>query len=213
VVLVDTAGIRRRSAARDRLERYSLLRGIKAMERSDTVLLLMDATEGVLTQDQHVAGYALEAGKGLVLLVNKVDLVEPERRKAAAWARSVQAAFKFAPHAPLLTVSAKTGYGVAKVLPAALEVVGQRRLRVPTNELNRVLRESFTYRPPPSYKGKRLRLDFATQASSETPTFVMFVNDPNLLHFSYRRYLEKRLRERFGFSGNPVRLVLRPSKR
>ena len=213
VVLIDTAGIRRRSAARDRLERYSLLRGIKAMERSDAVLLLMDATEGVLTQDQHVAGYALEAGKGLVLLVNKVDLVEPERRKAAAWARSVQAAFKFAPHAPLLTVSAKTGYGVAKVLPTALEVVGQRRLRVATNELNRVLREAFTDRPPPSYKGKRLRLDFATQSSSEAPTFVMFVNDPDLLHFSYRRYLENRLRERFGFSGNPIRLVLRPSKR
>ena len=213
VVLVDTAGIRRRSAARDRLERYSLLRGIKAMERSDAVLLLMDATEGVLTQDQHVAGYALEAGKGLVLLVNKVDLVEPERRKAAAWARAVRAAFKFAPHAPLLTVSAKTGYAVAKVLPTALEVVGQRRLRVPTNELNRVMREAFADRPPPSYKGRRLRLDFATQSSSETPTFVMFVNDPNLLHFSYRRYLEKRLRERFGFSGNPLRLVLRESKR
>src|ERR671937_2670809 len=183
VVLIDTAGIRRKSNARDRLERFSLLRGIRAMERADAVLLLMDATEGVLTQDQHVAGYALEAGKGLVLLVNKVDLVEPERRKAAAWARSVRAAFKFAPHAPLLTVSAKTGYAVAKVLTTALEVVGQRRLRVPTNELNRVLREAFTDRPPPSYKGKRLRLDFATQSSSEAPTFVMFVNDPDLLHF------------------------------
>jgi GTP-binding protein len=209
VVLVDTAGIRRRSGARDRLERYSLLRGIKAMERSDAVLLVMDATEGVLTQDQHVAGYALEAGKGLVLVVNKVDLVEPDRRSAASWRREIESAFKFAPHAPLLTVSAKTGQGVPRVLPTALEVVGQRRVRVPTNELNRVLREAFTDRPPPSYKGKRLRLEFATQASSEAPTIVLFVNDTSLLHFSYRRYLEKRLRERFGFNGNPLRLVLR----
>ena len=209
VVLVDTAGIRRRSAARDRLERFSLLRGIKAMERSDAVLLVLDAAEGVLTQDQHVAGYALEAGKGLVIVVNKIDLVPAERRRAAAWRKELAEPFKFVPHAPVVAVSAKTGEGVGGILPAALEVVGQRRVRVPTNELNRVLREAFLSRPPPSFKGRRLTLRFATQAESETPTIVLFVNDTNLLHFSYRRYLEKALRARFGFAGNPIRIVLR----
>ncbi len=213
VVLVDTAGIRRRSAARDRLERFSLLRGIKAMERADAVLLVMEATSGVLTQDQHVASYALEAGKGLILVLNKIDLVEPEQRTAVAWKRQIASNFKFVPHAPVVMVSAKSGSGVRKLLPAALEVVGQRRTRMPTNELNRVLREAMSERPPPSFKGKRLSLNFATQAQSEAPTVVLFVNDVNLLHFSYRRYLERKLRERFGFAGNPLKLVLRQENR
>ena len=213
VVLVDTAGIRRRAAARDRLERFSLLRGIKAMERADAVLLVMEAPTGILTQDQHVASYALEAGKGLVFVINKVDLVEGPERTAAAWRTRIAQAFKFVPHAPVVLVSAKTGAGVGKLLPAALEVVGLRRTRIPTNELNRVLREVMTERPPPSYKGKRMSLSFATQAESDAPTIVLFVNDVNLLHFSYRRYLENRLRERFGFQGNPLRLVLRPEKK
>ncbi len=213
VVLVDTAGIRRRSAARDRLERFSLLRGIKAMERSDAVLLVMEATSGVLTQDQHVASYALEAGKGLILVLNKIDLVDPEQRTAVAWKRQIAANFKFVPHAPVVMISAKSGSGVRNVLPAALEVVGQRRTRVPTSELNRVLRTAMSERPPPSFKGKRLSLNFATQAESEAPTIVLFVNDVNLLHFSYRRYLEKKLRERFGFAGNPLKLVLRQEKK
>jgi GTP-binding protein len=209
VVLVDTAGIRRRAAARDRLERFSLLRGIKAMERADAVILVMDASTGVLTQDQHVASYALEAGKGLVLAVNKIDLVDPKLRAAKAWQNQVAANFKFVPHAPLLTISAKTGQGVGKVLTTALEVVGQRRVRMPTNELNRVLRQAFAEHPPPSYKGRRLILRYATQAASEAPTVVLFVNDTGLLHFSYRRYLENQIRTRFGFAGNPIQIVLR----
>ena len=211
VVLVDTAGIRRRSGARDRLEHYSLLRGIKAMERSDAVLLVMDATTGVLAQDQHVAGYALEAGKGLILVVNKIDLLDAAESKARKWEEQIRREFKFVPHAPVVAISAKSGKGIGRLLPTALEVVGQRRLRIPTNELNRVLREMFEQKPPPSYKGKRLSFRFATQASSETPTFVLFVNDVGLLHFSYRRYLENRLREQFGFAGNPIRIVLRAS--
>lgn len=213
VVLIDTAGIRRRSAARDRLERFSLLRGIKAMERADAVVLVMEATTGIMAQDQHVASYALEAGKGLVLVLNKTDLVEGERKAVAAWRQEVAGQFKFVPHAPVVMISAKTGAGVRNVLPAALEVVGARRVRVPTNELNRLLREAFSERPPPSFKGRRLQLNFATQAQSETPTIVLFVNDVNLLHFSYRRYLENRLRERFSFAGNPIRIVLRQEKR
>lgn len=212
VVLVDTAGIRRRSSARDRLEHFSLLRGIRAMERADAVLLVMDAAEGVLAQDQHVAGYALEAGKGLILVLNKIDLVEPPLRSLPAWKATLRHAFKFVPHAPVVLLSARTLEGVPRVLPTALEVVGQRRLRVPTNELNKILRAAFADRPPPSFKGRRLELNFATQASSDAPTFVLFVNDVRLLHFSYRRYLENRIRDRFGFAGSPIRIVLRSAK-
>ena len=209
VVLIDTAGIRRKSSSRDRLERYSLLRGIHAMERADVVLLVIDASAGVLAQDQHVAGYALEAGKGLVIVVNKIDLVEPDMRMLAYWRKALASDFKFAAYAPVVAVSAKTKVGIPSILPVALEVVGQRRIKMPSNELNRVLRDAFVEHPPPSFKGRRLKLTYATQAGDQTPTVVMFVNDTNLLHFSYRRYLEKKVRDRFGLVGNPLKLVLR----
>src|SRR5690348_2217593 len=212
VVLIDTAGIRRKSSSRDRLERYSLLRGIHAMERADAVLLVVDASTGVLAQDQHVAGYALEAGKGLVIVVNKIDLVEPAERKPAHWRAALARQFKFAPYAPVAPVSAKTKEGIPNLLPAGLEVVGQRRIKMAPNELNRVLRAAFEQHPPPTFKGKRLRLNYATQSSDDEPTVVLFVNDTNLLHFSYRRYLEKKIRERFGLTGNPLKLVLRAAK-
>jgi GTP-binding protein len=209
VVLIDTAGIRRKSSSRDRLERYSLLRGIQAMERSDVVLLVIEASSGVLAQDQHVAGYALEAGKGLVIVVNKIDLVEPAMRRPAYWRNALSRDFKFAPFAPVAAVSAKTREGIGSLIPTALEVVGQRRTKMPPNELNKVLREAFLEHQPPSYKGRRLKLNFATQAAGEAPTVVLFVNDTGLLHFSYRRYLENKIRDRFGLAGNPLRLVLR----
>jgi GTPase len=218
VVLVDTAGIRRKSSSRDRLERYSLLRGIHAMERADAVLLVIEASAGVLAQDQHVAGYALEAGKGLVIVVNKIDLVEPAERKPAYWRKALAGDFKFATFAPIVAVSAKTKEGIGSVLPTALDVIGQRRIKMPPNELNKVLREAFLEHPPPSYKGRRLKLTYATQAAGRTqgtrradeaPTVVLFVNDTGLLHFSYRRYLERKVRDRFGLIGNPLKLVLR----
>src|SRR6266702_4446166 len=218
VVLVDTAGIRRKSAHRDRLERYSLLRGISAMERGDAVLLVIDASSGVLAQVHHVAGYALEAGKGLVIVVNKIDLVEPAQRKPAHWRKALAGEFKFATFAPIVAVSAKTLEGIGALLPTALEVIGQRRIKMPPNELNKVLREAFLEHPAPSYKGRRLKLTYATQAAGraqgahradEAPTVVLFVNDTGLLHFSYRRYLEKKIRDRFGLVGNPLKLVLR----
>jgi GTP-binding protein len=213
VVLVDTAGIRRKSSSRDRLERYSLLRGIAAMERADAVLLVIDASAGVLAQDQHVAGYALEAGKGLVIVVNKIDLVEPAMRRPEYWRKALAYQFKFAPYAPVLAVSAKTKQGIGSVLPVGLEVVGQRRVKIPTNELNRVLREAFVEHPPPSFHGRRLKLGYATQSQSEAPTVVLFVNDTSLLHFSYRRYLENRIRQSFGLQGNPLKLVLRAGEK
>jgi len=209
VVLVDTAGIRRKSSSRDRLERYSLLRGIHAMERADAVLLVIEATAGVLAQDQHVAGYALEAGKGLIIVVNKIDLVEPAMRKPAYWRKALVGKFKFATFAPVVAVSAKTKEGITSVVPTALEVVGQRRIKMPPNELNKIVREAFLEHPPPSFKGRRLKVQYATQAGVEAPTVVLFVNDTGLLHFSYRRYLEKKIRDRFGLVGNPLKLVLR----
>ncbi len=209
VVLIDTAGIRRKSSNRDQIERYSLMRGIHAMERADAVLLVIDASAGVLAQDQHVAGYALEAGKGLVIVVNKIDLVEPEMRKVAYWRKELLKDFKFAPFAPIVAISAKTREGIGSLIPSALEVVGQRRIKMPPNELNKVLRDAFLEHPPPSYKGRRLKLGYGTQAGTETPTVVIFVNDIGLLHFSYRRYLEKKIRDRFGLFGNPLKLVLR----
>jgi GTPase len=209
VVLVDTAGIRRKSAHRDRLERYSLMRGINAMERADVVLLVLDASTGVLAQDQHVAGYALEAGKGLVIVVNKIDLVEPAQHRAPYWRLTLAKDFKFAPFAPVVAVSARTREGIGALMPSALDVVGQRRIKIPPNELNRLLRDALEEHPPPSYKGRRLKVGYATQAGSEAPTIVLFVNDIGLLHFSYRRYLEKKIRERFGIVGNPIKLVLR----
>src|SRR3989440_10179 len=166
VVLVDTAGIRRKSSSRDRLERYSLLRGISAMERADAVLLVIDASAGVLAQDQHVAGYALEAGKGLVIVVNKIDLVEPAQRRAAYWQKALTSKFKFASFSPVVAVSAKTREGGTTVLPMGLEVVGQRRVEMPAHELNKVLREALVCHPPPSFHGRRLKLGYATQARS-----------------------------------------------
>jgi GTPase len=218
VVLIDTAGIRRKSSSRDRLERYSLLRGIHAMERADCVLLVIEASAGVLAQDQHVAGYALEAGKGLVIVVNKIDLVEPAMRKPAHWRKALASDFKFATFAPVVVVSAKSKEGISGVLPAALEVIGQRRIKMPPNELNRVVRDALLEHPPPSFKGRRLKVTYATQAggqakgprrADEAPTVVLFVNDTGLLHFSYRRYLEKKIRDRFGLVGNPLKIVLR----
>ena len=147
VVLIDTAGIRRKSSSRDRLERYSLLRGIHAMERSDVVLLVIEAPTGVLAQDQHVAGYALEAGKGLVIVVNKIDLVEPVMRKPAYWRKTLASKFKFAPYAPVVTVSAKTRESIGSIMPTALEVVGQRRIKMPPNELNKLTREASQEHP------------------------------------------------------------------
>jgi len=141
-----------------------------------------------------------------------VDLLDRSERRASVWRKRLASEFRFVSHAPLVMASATTGEGVGEVLPAALEVVGQRRVRVPTNELNRMLREAFVEHPPPSYKRRRLALKYATQASSDTPTFVLFVNDVDLLHFGYRRYLEKRIRRHYGFAGNPIRIVLRASR-
>jgi GTP-binding protein len=209
VRLVDTAGIRRRGVVDTNVEHYSLLRALRALERSDVALLVVDANEGVVAQDRHVAGYAVDAGKGLVVIANKWDLVEQERRADPAFLKSLQEAFDFIPGVPLLTVSALEGRNVRRVLDTAAAVAAARSVRIPTAALNTLLRDAFLAHPPRHDKGRQLKLLYATQASTPAPTIVLFVNDPELMHFAYARYLENRIRAVFGFAGTRMRIVAR----
>jgi GTP-binding protein len=209
VRLVDTAGIRRKGVTKGGVEHYSVLRGLRALERSDVALLVIDATAGILAQDQHIAGYAIDGGKGVVLVVNKWDLLPVEERDDKAWRLKVDHAFKFIPGAPVVYASARTGRRVTDVLPAALRVDANRNRRIPTPELNRVVQKAMEDNPPPTRKGKQLKVLYATQGKERTPTIVLFVNDPDLAHFSYRRYLENRIREKYDFAGVPMRVLMR----
>ncbi|TMD03500.1 MAG: ribosome biogenesis GTPase Der [Chloroflexi bacterium] len=208
VMLVDTAGIRRPGLTRG-VEQYSLLRGLRAMERADVALVVMDAREGVTAQDRHIAGYVVQAGRGLVLVVNKWDLLSPEEKDERVWRKRLKDAFDFAPWAPVAYVSAKTGQRADLPLSLALQVVASRARRVSTPELNRWLRTVLAEREPPSHKGKRLTVLYVNQVEAGSPTFLVFVNDPELVHFSYQRFLESRLRKAFGFEGTPMRLLFR----
>jgi GTP-binding protein len=209
VRLVDTAGIRRKGVTKGGVEHYSLLRGFRALERADVAVVVLDATEGVLLQDQHIAGYAVEAGKGVVVVVNKWDLLEIEARDDKEWRRKIDRSFQFIPGVPVVYASARTGRRVSDILPAAVKVDAARRRRIPTAELNRVVRRAVEDNPPPVRKGKQFKVLYATQGKERTPTIVLFVNDPELSHFSYRRYLENQIRARYGFEGVPLRLLLR----
>jgi GTPase len=208
LLLVDTAGIRRPGLTRG-VEQYSLLRGLRAMERADIGIVVIDAREGITAQDVHIAGYVVEAGRGLVLVLNKWDLLTPEEKEEKVWRRRIREQLSFAPWAPVAYVSAKTGQRTTQPLEVALRVVEERRRRVATPELNKWLRTMLGQREPPTRKGRRLKVLYVTQAESNTPTFVFFVNEPELVHFSYRRFLETQLRQAFGFSGTPLRLVFR----
>ena len=208
VVLIDTAGIRRRGRIRPGVERYSVLRALRAIGRADVVLLLLDATEGVTAQDAHIAGYVLEEAKGVVIVVNKWDLLRATH-PIPEYAAYVRGQLHFIDYAPVLFISAKTGWQVEQVLPTALRVREERMTRISTGELNRLMEEVLARHAPPSKAGKRLKFYYATQAGINPPTFVFFVNDPDLVHFSYQRYLENRLRERYGFLGTPLRLIFR----
>jgi len=208
VLLVDTAGIRRRGLTSG-VEQYSLLRGLRAMERADIGIVVIDAKDGITAQDVHIAGYVVEAGRGLVLVLNKWDLLTPEEKEEKVWRKKIKEALSFAPWAPVSYISAKTGQRVVQPLQVALKVTEERRRRVATPELNKWLRTLLGQRETPTRHGKRLRVMYATQAESTTPTFVFFVNDPELVHFSYRRFLETQLRQAFGFEGSPINMVFR----
>lgn len=208
--LIDTAGIRRRGKVEVGVEKYSVMRALNAVQRADVVLLVVDATAGITAQDMHVAGFVLEAFKSVAVIVNKWDLVpDKETNTAAEFTEDIRSKLKFMDYVPVLFVSALTHQRVSKVLPLAFAVAEQRKLRVPTSELNRLLREALTARPAFSRRGKQLKMFYATQAEVAPPTFVLFVNDPELVHFSYERYIENRIREAYPFDGTPIRIRFR----
>jgi GTP-binding protein len=212
VTLIDTAGIRRRGRVSPGIERYSVMRALRAIQRADVVLLLLDATEGVTEQDAHIAGYVVDEAKGLVIVVNKWDLVEKDTYTMQYYTDEIRRALRFVAYAPLVFVSAMTGQRVGKAMDLALEVQRSRTARVPTAELNRLISEAVSKHSPPSKRGKRLKIYYATQVGTAPPGFVFFVNDPRLIHFSYERYLENQLRRSFGFEGSPVRMAFRRRK-
>lgn len=213
--IVDTAGIRRRGrvASGPAAERFATLRALKAVSRADVAVLVLDAQDGLTAQDAHVAGYVVEEGVGLLLAINKWDLIEKTGTTFDEYRAEILREAPFLHFAPVVAISAKTGQRVERVLETALEIAAERRRRVPTATLNALLREATFRQQPPMVKGRRPRFLYATQASTEPPTFVLFANAAAHVHFSYRRYLENRLRDAFGFDGTPIRLVLRERER
>jgi GTP-binding protein len=210
ILLIDTAGIRRRGRIEQGVERYSVLRALRAIERADVALLMIDATEGITAQDAHVAGMILDAHKGIAILVNKWDAVEKDDYTFDAWTRQVQAAFDFMPYAPILFISAKTGQRVEKILELALQINTERNTRIPTSKLNALLRDALYHHPPASiHKGAHLRIFYATQAQVAPPVFLFFSNAPQEIHFSYKRFLENRIRAEYPFVGTPIILVFK----
>ena len=212
VVLIDTAGIRRRGkvASGPSAERYSMLRALRAIARSDVAVLVIDAVDGLTAQDAHVAGYVVEEGRGLVVAVNKWDLVEEKTdRTFDQYVEWIRSEVPFLDFAPVVSISAKTGQRVGRVLEMAVDIWGERRRRVPTGELNRLLKGATERVLPAMSRGRRPKLFYATQAAVAPPTFVFFASDAAAIHFSYRRYLENQLRDAFGFHGTPIKLVFR----
>jgi GTP-binding protein len=215
VTLIDTAGVRRRGKVANGpdFERFSALRALRALGRCDVAILVIDCVDGLTRQDAHVAGYVVEEGKGLVVALNKWDLVEKDTNTFAEYVAASRREAQFLDFAPMLAISAKTGQRVGRVLDTAMEIAAQRRRRVPTGELNRLLADATFRQSPPAVRGTRPKFYYATQASVAPPTFVLFVSDGAAVHFSYARYLENRIRDAFDFGGTPIRLVFRTRTR
>ena len=208
-VLIDTAGIRRKSRVKENIERYSVIRAIAAIKRADVCLLVIDAAEGVTEQDKKIAGYSHENGKGMIILVNKWDLIEKDNRTMNEFIKEIRNELSYITYAPILFVSALTGQRMNRILEEVKKVANQNSIRISTGTLNEVIGEALLLNQPPSDKGRRLRIFYATQASIRPPTFVLFINDKDLMHFSYLRYIENKIRENFGFEGTPVNFILR----
>ena len=208
-VFIDTAGIRRKSKVSENLEKYSVMRSLLAVERADVCLLMIDANEGVTEQDTKIAGEAHEAGKGIIIVVNKWDEYEKGNGILEQYKKDVYNKLSYLSYAPILFISAKTGQRVNKLFEMINSVASQNALRVSTSVLNQVLNEAIAIVQPPTDKGKRLRIFYMTQASTKPPTFVVFVNDKDLFHFSYERYLVNQIRKEFGLVGTPVRIIVR----
>jgi GTP-binding protein len=210
VTLIDTAGIRRRGKIEPGVEKYSVIRTMKAIERADVALLMIDAITGITVQDAHIAGYVLEAWKSTVVLVNKWDAVEKDTYTMEGYTREIRERLNFVDYVPMLFISALTGQRVNEVLPLALKVQEERLVRLSTSQINKLLRDAQDRHPAPSKAGKHLKIYYGTQVRSDPPTFLLYVNDPRLVHFTYKRYLENRMREVYGFLGTPIRLVFKP---
>ncbi len=207
VLLIDTAGIRRRGRVKAGVERYGVMRTLRAIDRADIALLVLDATEPATAQDTHIAGYIQQSARGIVLIVNKWDLVE--NKDITEWNKYIKSQFKFVAHAPLLYTSAKSGQGVSKIMPQVIQVYRERLKRLSTTTVNSVIQQAIAAHNRPRSRGKQLKILYATQAEVNPPTFVIFANDTRLIHFSYQRYLENKLRQAFGFAGTPLRLIFK----
>lgn len=209
-VVIDTAGMRKRGKVYESTEKYSVLRALKAIERSNVVLCVINAEEGIIEQDKKIAGYAHEAGRAVVIVVNKWDAVEKDDKTMREFEQKIRDHFLYLSYAPILFLSAKTKRRVQHLLPVVNEVMESHNLRVQTHVLNDVVVDAVTMNPTPTdHGGRRLRIKYTTQVSVAPPTFILFVNDPELLHFSYRRYLENKIREAFGFIGTPIHIMAR----
>lgn len=211
-IFIDTAGLRRKSKVKEELERYSVIRAVSAVERADVVVVVIDATEGVTEQDAKIAGIAHERGKGIIVAVNKWDAIEKTDKTIYEHSRRMKEVLSFIPYAEYLFISAKSGQRVEKLFETIDVVIQNHALRIATGVLNEILMEALAMQQPPSDKGRRLRVYYATQVAVKPPTFVLFVNDKELMHYSYTRYIENRIRDTFGFKGTPLRFVVRERK-
>jgi GTPase len=212
ITLIDTAGIRKRGKIIPGVEKYSVLRSLRAIERADVVLLMIDAVSGITAQDTHIAGYILDAWKSAVVLVNKWDAIQKDSFTLDAYTQQIRQELNFMDYVPVLFISAKTGQRIERVLPLALQVQEERLVRLSTSQLNQILQKAQDQFSPASRTGRQLKIYYATQVRSDPPTFLLYVNEPKLAHFSYVRFLENRLRENYPFLGTPIRLVLRPRR-
>lgn len=211
-VFIDTAGLRRKSKIKEELERYSIIRAVTAVERADVVAVVIDAEEGVTEQDAKIAGIAHERGKGIIIVVNKWDAIEKNDKTIYEFTRRIREVLSFMPYAQLLFISARTGQRLEKLFEMIDIVIENQTLRIQTGVLNEIIMEATAMQQPPSDKGRRLKIYYGTQVSVKPPTFVIFVNDKELMHFSYVRYLENRIRDAFGFQGTSLKFIIRERK-
>lgn len=211
-VFIDTAGLRRKSKIKENIERYSIIRTVAAIERSDVVILMIDATEGVSEQDAKIAGIVHDRGRGLIIAVNKWDAIEKDNHTVKEYTKKVRDILSFVPYAEIIFISALTGQRTKKIFDMLETVIENHAMRIQTGVLNEILMEAVALQQPPSDKGKRLKLFYMTQVSTKPPTFVLFVNKKELMHFSYQRYIENRIRDTFGFMGTPIRIFIRERK-
>ena len=212
-VFIDTAGLRRKNKIKEELERYSIIRTVTAVERADVVVVVIDASEGVTEQDAKIAGIAHERGKGIIVAVNKWDAIEKTDKTIYEFSRKVRETLSFMPYAELLFISAVTGQRLAKLFELIDVIIENRAMRIQTGVLNEIITEAVAMQQPPSDRGRRLKIYYVTQVSVKPPTFVVFVNDKELMHFSYTRYLENKIREAFGFKGTSLKFIIREKKK